>query len=189
MIGILPALLSCVDGDCAFIDGIDENLHEGMLEGIIGQMLPDIDGQLIATVHDTTLMDSLPAESVYTIAIDMDGYKAVRCVTSIERVRKTNSIRRKYLGGSFGGIPYLADMGLRGIAEEMREDLGEKEEDYRKVISSRGPLVPLPPNLQRVRNRPQAYLSLECCFFIRRPGIRHREGDSRDHRGPSVRHG
>ncbi len=135
MIGILPALLSCVGGGCAFMDGIDENLHEGMLEGIIGQMLPDIDGQLIATVHDTTLMDSLPAESVYTIAIDMDGYKAVRCVTSIERVRRTNSIRRKYLGGSFGGVPYLADMGLKGIAEELREDLGE-EEDLRRIISS-----------------------------------------------------
>ncbi len=127
MIGILPALLSCVDRGCAFVDGIDEGLHEGMLEGIVGQMLPDIDGQLIATVHDTTLMDSLPAESVYTIAIDMDGYKAVRCVTSIERVRRTNSIRRKYLEGSFGGIPYLADIGLKGIAEDMEEVLEEED--------------------------------------------------------------
>lgn len=69
-------------------------------------------------------MDQLEPGSVYVIAIDYNGYKKVRCVSSVERVRKTNSIRLKYLEGSFMGIPYLADLGLQDIADllEMKGD-------------------------------------------------------------------
>ena len=124
LLEILPALLCGVSGGCAFVDDIDEGIHDLMVSGIMEQAVPEIRGQLVATAHSTCLMDRLEPGNVYVIAIDYNGYKKVRCVSSVERVRKTNSIRLKYLDGSFMGIPYLADLGLQDIADllEMKDD-------------------------------------------------------------------
>ncbi len=123
MMSIMSALMSCVQGGCVFIDEMDTGVHDLLISGVIEQTIPDIKGQLVATTHNTCLMDELDADSVYVIGVDMDGYKRIRCVSSIERIRKANSIRHKYLEGRFGGIPFPADIGLTGIAEELKEDL------------------------------------------------------------------
>lgn len=115
MMGIMSALMSCVQGGCVFIDEMDTGVHDLLISGVIEQIIPDIKGQLVATTHNTCLMDGLDADSVYVIGVDMDGYKRIRCVSSIERIRKTNSIRHKYFEGNFMGIPYIGDLGLPGI--------------------------------------------------------------------------
>ncbi len=122
MIHLMSALISCVQGGCVFIDEMDTGVHDLLISGVIEQTIPDIKGQLVATTHNTCLMDELDANSVYVIGVDMDGFKKIRCVSSIERIRKANSIRHKYYEGNFMGIPYIADLGLPGIAEMSKVD-------------------------------------------------------------------
>lgn len=122
MMSIMSALMSCVQGGCVFVDEMDTGVHDLLISGVIEQTIPDIKGQLVATTHNTCLMDELDADSVYVIGVDMDGYKKIRCVSSIERIRKANSIRHKYYEGNFMGIPYIGDLGLPGIIEMSKVD-------------------------------------------------------------------
>lgn len=117
MMNVMSALLSCIQGGCVFMDEMDTGIHDLLITGVIEQAIPDIKGQLVATTHNTCLMDELNPDNVYVIGVDMDGYKKIRCISSIERIRDTNSIRHKYYEGNFMGIPYIADLGLPGIAE------------------------------------------------------------------------
>ncbi len=121
MMGIMSALIDCVQGGTVFIDEMDTGVHDLLISGVIEQVIPDIKGQLVATTHNTCLMESLDADSVYVIGVDMDGFKKIRCISTIERVRKTNNIRHKYYEGNFMGIPYIGDLGLPGIIEMSME--------------------------------------------------------------------
>ena len=123
MMNVMGSILACVDGGCVFVDEMDTGVHDLLITGVIEQTIPEIRGQLIATTHNTCLMDALSADNVYVIGIDRNGYKKIRCVSSIERIRPANSIRHKYYENNFLGIPHIADLGLRNIAE-----LGKGEE-------------------------------------------------------------
>ena len=117
MMNILNPLLSCVAGGCVFVDEMDTGVHDLLITSLMEQTIPEIKGQLIATTHNTCLMDTLSADNVYVIGIDRNGFKKIRCVSSIERIRPQNSIRHKYYEGNLLGIPYIADLDMDGIAE------------------------------------------------------------------------
>ncbi len=115
MMDVMSALMACIRGGTVFIDEMDTGVHDLLISGVIEQAIPDIKGQLVATTHNTCLMEALDADSVYVIGVDMDGFKKIRCISSIERVRKTSNIRHKYYEGNFMGIPYIGDLGLPDI--------------------------------------------------------------------------
>ncbi len=119
---LLGPLLSCVDGKTVFIDEMDTGIHDLLITGMMEQIIPEITGQLIVTTHNTCLMNILSPENVFIIGIDRNGYKKIRCVSSIERIRKNNSIRHKYYEGDLMGIPFIADLGITDILKTGRED-------------------------------------------------------------------
>ncbi|MGN1044428.1 MAG: ATP/GTP-binding protein [Candidatus Methanomethylophilaceae archaeon] len=122
MMNVMNPLLSCVAGDCVFVDEIDTGVHDLLITGVMEQTIPEIRGQLIATTHNTCLMETLSPDNVYIIRIDRNAFKEIRCVSSIERIRPQNSIRHKYYEGNFMGIPYIADLDLDSIAEIEKEN-------------------------------------------------------------------
>lgn len=117
MMNVMGSLLSCVAGGCVFVDEMDTGVHDLLITGVMEQTIPEIKGQLIVTTHNTCLMDTLSADNVYVIGIDRNGFKKIRCVSSIERIRPQNSIRHKYYEGNLMGIPYIADLDMDSIAE------------------------------------------------------------------------
>ena len=121
MINVMGVLLSSVKGRTVFVDEIDSGIHDLLITSVMEQTIPEIKGQLIAATHNTCLMDALPPNSVYVIGVDRNGYKEIRCVSSIERIQKNNSIRHKYYEGNFLGIPYVADLGMSELADEGEE--------------------------------------------------------------------
>jgi len=122
LLHMLRPLLLCVGGRTVLIDEMDTGIHDLLITGMMAQMIPEIDGQLIATTHNTCLMNILSPKNVFIIGVDMNGYKRIRCVSSIERIRKSNSIRHKYYEGDLMGIPYVANLGISDILEAGRED-------------------------------------------------------------------
>ncbi|WP_400227112.1 ATP/GTP-binding protein [Methanomethylophilus alvi] len=122
MMNVMGSLLSCVAGGCVFVDEMDTGVHDLLITSVMEQTIPEIKGQLIATTHNTCLMDTLSADNVYVIGIDRNGFKKIRCVSSIERIRPQNSIRHKYYEGNLMGIPYIANLDLDSIAEIGKED-------------------------------------------------------------------
>ena len=122
MINIMTYLIACIEGRTVFVDEIDAGVHDLLITEVIKQMMQCIKGQLIATTHNTCLMDELPPDKVYVIGIDHNGFKKIRCVSSIERIKPRNSIRHKYYEGNFLGIPYVSELDLQGIAKIDLED-------------------------------------------------------------------
>ena len=116
MMAALTPILRAVNVRIEFVDEMDSGVHDLLITNVMEQTIPAIKGQLVATTHSTCLMDSLSPDSVYVIGVDRKGFKKIRCVSSIERIRSTNSIRHKYYEGNFLGIPYIADLGLTDIA-------------------------------------------------------------------------
>ena len=114
MMDNLQYILACVGGSCVFVDEIDIGVHDLLISGVLEQAIPDIGGQLIATTHNTSLMESLAAESVYIIGVDRNGFKKIYTAAS-KGVRSTNNTRHKYLVGDLDGVPYISDLGLPGL--------------------------------------------------------------------------
>ncbi len=119
MLNNLGLLLSCVNGDCVFMDEIDTGIHDLLITDVLKQTIPDIRGQLIATTHNTCLMDALSPDNVYIIGIDRQGFKRIFTAAS-KGVRPTNSIRHKFLSGYLEGVPYIADLGMTDLSLRMR---------------------------------------------------------------------
>lgn len=122
MINIMKYLIGCIQGHVVFVDEIDAGVHDLLITEVVKQMIPNIKGQLVATTHNTCLMDELPPDRVYVIGIDRNGFKRIRSVSSIERIKPRNSIRHKYYEGNFLGIPYVSELDLPGIADLIKED-------------------------------------------------------------------
>lgn len=122
MINIMSYLIACIEGRIVFVDEIDAGVHDLLITEVVKQMMQSIKGQLVATTHNTCLMDELPPDKVYVIGIDRNGFKKIRCVSSIERIKPRNSIRHKYYEGNFLGIPYVSELDLPGIASIDQED-------------------------------------------------------------------
>ncbi len=115
LVGILPLLLFCADGKTVAIDEIDTGIHDLLISQLIGQCIPDITGQLIATTHNTSLMTSKDAPNIFIISIDRNGYKRIDSIQSTEPPNVKTNVQKRYMEGYYSGIPLVADIGLKDI--------------------------------------------------------------------------
>ncbi len=125
LMDILPLLLFCADGRTVAIDGIDTGIHDLLISQLIGQCIPDITGQLIATTHDTSLMTSKDAPNIFIISIDRNGYKRIESIQSTEPPNVKTNVQKRYMEGHYSGIPLVADIGLKDI---LRTSAGKESE-------------------------------------------------------------
>ncbi len=112
-------LFSCfyayMNGDVLFIDEIDTGIHDLLISDLLSNLIKDAKGQLVATTHNTYLMNTLEKESIYTIAVDSKGKKQIYCIGDEYKIQNNNNIMLKYLNGDFKGIPYLGNMNFSEI--------------------------------------------------------------------------
>ncbi len=106
---IFPFLLSSLTGGISIIDEIDAGIHDVLIQKIIEEALPHIDGQLIITSHNTMIMEIDEArDSVYIMSEDMNFNKQIRCIGNYrQRTYQQNNIRSKYLNHAYEGIPKI----------------------------------------------------------------------------------
>lgn len=120
LLEIFPMLFTSIAGASAFIDEIDSGIHDLLIKSILESLEDSLNGQFIATTHNTLLMESLSPESTYIIRVDAGGNKSIECVASYkQRTQKTNNIRNKYLRGDYSGIPYTGYLDFEEIVEDM----------------------------------------------------------------------
>ncbi len=105
------SLFHCINGSTVLIDELDTGIHDLLVYEIIDSLKDYINGQLIFTTHNTLLLDKINKSNVYVLRIDADGEKELNCIDDFEkRTQKTNSIREKYLHGSYYGIPLTSNL-------------------------------------------------------------------------------
>ena len=114
IVNLLPLLLSAVRGGIVCIDEIDSSIHDLMMASIIENLDEHMEGQCIATTHNTILMETLAPKYVYIISVDSEGEKQVISVDSYkQRTQKNHNMRIRYLRGDYAGIPYTLKILLK----------------------------------------------------------------------------
>ncbi len=108
---LLSSIYKALDnGTPIVIDELDASLHTQACEGIIGLFSnPDSNkkgAQLIATTHDTNLMQSdlLRRDQVYFTEKDAVGATHLYALSDI-RTRKSDNFEKGYLQGRYGAVP------------------------------------------------------------------------------------
>lgn len=121
LLEILPYILMCVEGTVVIIDEIDTGIHDLLVDNILENVIPSIEGQLILTTHNTMLLDSeIDPRYIYTFIEDESASKQLLSIVNFEdRTHPQLNYRNRYLKGMYGGVPLLGEIDF----EELREIL------------------------------------------------------------------
>ncbi len=119
IVEIFPELFGAVVGNVSIIDEADAGIHDILFNKIIDDISDHVEGQLIITTHNTTLLENLKPENIYFILVDYMGNKSVVNITDYDEVRtqSTNNIRNLYLKGIYDGIPVPSTVDYENIIE------------------------------------------------------------------------
>ncbi len=123
LISLFPSLMRCSGGEVAFIDEMDQGVHDKLVYDLMKEILPDIKGQLIATTHNTTLLEAMDPKNVFVLRVDAKGFKDTATLHSICRTQRNNNNRHRYLGGQFDAVPIIGLVDIAGIYDGFKEDL------------------------------------------------------------------
>lgn len=122
IIRILPFLLNSLCGGTIIVDEIDTGIHDLLFRKIIEEILPNINGQLILTTHNTTLLELNDLkDNIYFITEDEQANKFIKCITEYDnRTYQQNNIRNKYFNNDYGGIPKIKEIGFHDLVESLK---------------------------------------------------------------------
>ena len=123
---ILGESFKAIDkGSLLVIDELDASLHTQVCESVLrlfcDKALNPLGAQLIATTHDTNLMNRsmrrpdrlLRRDQLWFVAKNRDGASEVYPLTDF-RTRKDDNVERGYLEGRYGAVPFDVPWGARG---------------------------------------------------------------------------
>lgn len=103
---IFPALTK---GSVCLIDEIECNLHPNILPAIVNLFTAKEtnpkNAQLICTTHMPTLMSDLSKSQIFLVEKNQECESEVYRLDEVEGVRSDDNILKKYLAGSYGGVP------------------------------------------------------------------------------------
>lgn len=107
LLDLFLPLLECAYGNTSVIDEADSGIHDLLFNVLIEDVSNYIQGQLIVTTHNTTLLEKLKNENIYFILVDINGNKKVVNVNQYkQRTQVTHNVRERYLKGMYGAIPH-----------------------------------------------------------------------------------
>ena len=119
LLEILPYILMCVEGTVVIIDEIDTGIHDLLVDNILENVIPSIEGQLILTTHNTMLLDSeIDPQYIYTFVEDENAAKQLVSIVDFEdRIHPHLNYRNRYLKGMYGGVPLLGEIDFAELRE------------------------------------------------------------------------
>jgi len=115
LLNLLPALYFAQNSSGVyFIDEIDRSMHPVLVRKLFEFFLKNCTGdkrQIIVTTHESNLLDLdlLRRDEIWFVEKDQSAGTRVYSLTDF-KVRKDLQIRKGYLEGRFGGIPFLGEL-------------------------------------------------------------------------------
>lgn len=124
LLNILRYLISAYDGDIVVIDELDTGIHDILIDNILNSFASEIRGQLIATTHNTMLIESdeIDNESIYVFNVDKNGKKELFPITEFERIQNNHNVRKRYISGLYGGIPSSGELDFEDLIDELQSE-------------------------------------------------------------------
>jgi uncharacterized protein len=121
LLQLIPALHALRRGDRVFfIDEVDRSLHPMLVRSFLEYFLNSCEGghrQLIMTTHESSLLDQelLRRDEIWFAEKDAAGATSLYSLLDF-KVRNDLEIRKHYLQGRFGAVPFLG--GVQRLMEE-----------------------------------------------------------------------
>lgn len=125
LLNLIPALHHAQTSDAVyFIDEIDRSLHPILIWKFFEFFLKSCGGgnrQIIVTTHESNLLDQELLRRDEIWFVEKDDKSATRVYSLADyQVRNDLEIRKHYLQGRFGAVPYL------GSLERLREEISQE---------------------------------------------------------------
>lgn len=119
LLSFIPFIIEAVYGHTIIIDEFDSGIHDLMVKGLLDNITKHITGQLILTTQNTTLMESdINKDSIYILDILPNRTKEAYSLADYDMKLHPNlNIRKRYLAGIYGGVPYINDINFNEIDE------------------------------------------------------------------------
>lgn len=115
---LIPLFVDALLGKTVIIDEFDTGIHDLMVKVLLENFAYKIKGQLILTTHNTTLMESnVKKDSFYILDILPNRSKEAVSIADYEKLHPNKNIRKRYLSGLYGGIPYASCIDFDEIEE------------------------------------------------------------------------
>lgn len=128
LLDIFPFIFSSVAGADVFIDEIDSDIHDLLICEIIDYLSDSINGQFIATTHNTLLMKKLKKEYIYILQSDVYGNKKIVPINEYEfRTQNNHNTQNKYLDGSYNGVPFASYIDFNELVDDVEEALSSRD--------------------------------------------------------------
>jgi AAA15 family ATPase/GTPase len=113
LLHLIPALHDLRKGGVYFIDEIDRSLHPMLVRNFLEFFLKSCGGsqsQLVMTTHESNLLDQelLRRDEIWFAEKDSAGATHLYSLMDF-KVRNDLEIRKHYLQGRFGAVPFLGD--------------------------------------------------------------------------------
>ncbi len=123
LLDLIPYILQALKGNVVIIDEMDSGIHDILINNLLKNIKEYIKGQLIITTHNTLLLESaLSKENIYIFIVNHNAEKKLIPLTSFdERQHKNFNMRKRYLTGLYGGIPYTTDIDFDEIANYLKD--------------------------------------------------------------------
>lgn len=115
LLDFIPALYRILRDDVTFIiDEIDQSLHPALLRSLINKIMSDTStkGQFIFSTHESNLLDLdiFRQDEIWFVEKDKKSNETQLYSLSDFKPRYDLDIRKGYLNGRFGAIPFLANL-------------------------------------------------------------------------------
>lgn len=119
-------IMACVYGGVGVVDEMDTGIHDVLMKELFENIKGSVKGQLLATTHNTMLLQNLDPRCIFILDIDGEGCRDVKSISAIARTQKCNNNTKRYIEGDLGGIPVVGYLDLRDIADRLFEKLEMK---------------------------------------------------------------
>ena len=129
LISVMCCILCACMGGIVIIDEADSGIHDLLFKKLLVEVQPLIQGQLIMTTHNTTLMETdFARDAVYILSEDNTGHKIIQCVSNYKkRTYVNNNIRNRYLNKDYGGIPAVGQIDFEYLLTQLQKMLQKDE--------------------------------------------------------------
>lgn len=129
LISVMCCILCACMGGIVIIDEADAGIHDLLFKKLLVEVQPLIQGQLIMTTHNTTLMETdFARDAVYILSEDNTGHKIIQCVSNYKkRTYVNNNIRNRYLNKDYGGVPAVGQIDFEYLLTQLQKMLRKDE--------------------------------------------------------------
>lgn len=126
LMDFIPAFSDLIDQQFVYvIDEIERSIHPLLIKELINKFSKDniTKGQLIFTTHESNLLDQniFRQDEIWFVEKDLNGCSDIYSLSDYKE-HNTKDIRRGYLQGRYGSIPFLSNL----------KDLNWHSYDFRK---------------------------------------------------------